>query len=92
LVVFTRLREGRSPAQAGKDHTSHRLAFAGFDTRRAVMLCYAGCLFVGGAALVISRVDVPTAGLVGIVVAVVAMMAFITLEVIRVRQHAAQPK
>src|SRR5438552_2872291 len=25
LVVITRIMEGRSPAQAGKDHTSHRL-------------------------------------------------------------------
>src|SRR5438552_3589099 len=37
LVVFTRLREGRSPLQGGKDHTSHRLAGMGLSHRMAVI-------------------------------------------------------
>jgi UDP-GlcNAc:undecaprenyl-phosphate GlcNAc-1-phosphate transferase len=90
LVVFTRLREGRSPAQAGKDHTSHRLAFAGLSTRRAVVICYVGCLFVGGAALAISRADVSTASVIGVMVAIVAVTSFVALELIRVRQRRAQ--
>ncbi|MBX3080877.1 MAG: undecaprenyl/decaprenyl-phosphate alpha-N-acetylglucosaminyl 1-phosphate transferase [Anaerolineae bacterium] len=90
LVVFTRLREGRSPAQAGKDHTSHRLAFVGLSTRRAVVICYAGCLFFGGAALLISRVEVATAAVIGAIVAVVAASSFIALEFVRVRQRRAQ--
>jgi UDP-GlcNAc:undecaprenyl-phosphate GlcNAc-1-phosphate transferase len=34
LVTFTRIFEGRSPAQAGKDHSSHRLLSIGFGQRQ----------------------------------------------------------
>lgn len=38
LVVFTRLMEGRSPGEAGKDHTSHRLMSLGFSQRQTLLL------------------------------------------------------
>ncbi len=38
LVVFTRLAEGRSPGEAGKDHTSHRLMSIGFSQRQTLLL------------------------------------------------------
>jgi UDP-GlcNAc:undecaprenyl-phosphate GlcNAc-1-phosphate transferase len=90
LVVVTRLREGRSPAQAGKDHTSHRLAFLGLSTRQTVTTLYLACLLFGGAAMLISRAEVPSALLIGGVVAALAAAAFLFLEVVRVRQRAAQ--
>jgi UDP-GlcNAc:undecaprenyl-phosphate GlcNAc-1-phosphate transferase len=90
LVVFTRLREGRSPAQAGKDHTSHRLAFLGLSTRRTVVTLYAACFTFGGAAMLISRASLPDAIRIAVVVALLAGGAFVFLEVVRVQQRAAQ--
>src|SRR6266550_6129598 len=38
LVTIVRLLEGRSIAQGGRDHASHRLVYAGLSERRAVVL------------------------------------------------------
>lgn len=54
LVVFTRIAEGRSPGQAGKDHTSHRLMSVGFSQRWTLMLLYSSCLFFGAIGLVMA--------------------------------------
>jgi UDP-GlcNAc:undecaprenyl-phosphate GlcNAc-1-phosphate transferase len=46
LVVVTRILEGRSPGQAGKDHTSHRLMSIGFSQRQTLFILYGmGILF-----------------------------------------------
>lgn len=47
LVVITRLLEGRSPGQAGKDHTSHRLMSLGLSQRWTLFVLYGACLFFG---------------------------------------------
>ena len=47
LVVFTRIMEGRSPGQAGKDHTSHRLLSLGLSQRWTLFVLYSACLFFG---------------------------------------------
>ncbi len=47
LVVVTRLLEGRSPAQAGKDHTSHRLMSIGFSQRQTIFILYGTCILFG---------------------------------------------
>ncbi len=47
LVVFTRIMEGRSPGQAGKDHTSHRLMSLGLSQRWTLFVLYSACLFFG---------------------------------------------
>ncbi|MEO8397591.1 MAG: MraY family glycosyltransferase, partial [Chloroflexota bacterium] len=47
LVVVTRLMEGRSPGQAGKDHTSHRLLSLGLSQRWTLFVLYTACLFFG---------------------------------------------
>jgi UDP-GlcNAc:undecaprenyl-phosphate GlcNAc-1-phosphate transferase len=47
LVVVTRVLEGRSPAQAGKDHTSHRLMSLGLSQRQTIFILYAACIFFG---------------------------------------------
>ena len=54
LVVFTRLLEGRSPGQAGKDHTSHRLMSLGLSQRWTVLVLYGGCIFFGILAFLVS--------------------------------------
>ena len=46
-VVVARLRRGISPAQAGKDHLSHRLVARGLSPGMAVLVLLATSLFVG---------------------------------------------
>src|SRR5258708_5141912 len=86
LVVFSRLREGRSPLQGGKDHTSHRLVTMGLSHRAAVITLYVVCVLLGATALVVSGASVPVANLIGIVVAVLAVCAFVILEIVRMRE------
>lgn len=40
LVTFTRLLRGQSPAQGGRDHTSHRLVAFGLSERQALLVLY----------------------------------------------------
>lgn len=54
LVVFTRIAEGRSPGEAGKDHTSHRIMSLGFGQRPTLLLLYAGCLLFGSIGVLVS--------------------------------------
>lgn len=44
LVTVTRLMRGRSPAQGGRDHTSHRLVAFGLSERQALLVLYAVAL------------------------------------------------
>ena len=54
LVVFTRLLEGRSPGEAGKDHTSHRLMSLGFSQRQTLVLLILSSVVFGLLALLVS--------------------------------------
>lgn len=54
LVVWTRLWEGRSPFEGGKDHTSHRIMALGFSQRWTLVIIYTLCILFGVIALVIS--------------------------------------
>lgn len=54
LVVFTRLSEGRSPGEAGKDHTSHRIRSMGFATRPTLFILYTFCVLYGMIGLLMS--------------------------------------
>lgn len=47
LVVFTRLSEGRSPTEAGRDHTSHRLLALKFSPRMTLAALYTFCFLYG---------------------------------------------
>ena len=40
LVTFTRLLRGQSPAQGGRDHTSHRLIAFGLSERQTLFVLY----------------------------------------------------
>lgn len=53
LVVTTRILEGRSPAQAGKDHTSHRLMSIGLSQRQTIFVLYGACLLFGALGLLV---------------------------------------
>lgn len=70
LVVWTRIGEGRSPAQAGRDHTSHRLLALGLTQRQTLFVLYAACAVFGTLAYFVSASTVGTAltlGGIGIV-------------------------
>lgn len=56
LVVWTRLREGRSPTEGGRDHTSHRIQAVGFKARQTLLILYGMCLLFGGVGFLVSIV------------------------------------
>ncbi len=89
LVVFTRLREGRSLADAGKDHTSHRLAQAGLSKRNAVLALYGVCVALGIDAIAVNRLPLEVALALVLITSVVAVVAFIWLERFRIEQRRA---
>lgn len=80
LVVFTRLREGRSPMQGGKDHSSHRLVSLGLGQRTAVLILYLACVALGFAAVALSHADIRSGLIIGAALAIVAIAAFVFLE------------
>lgn len=90
LVVFTRLREGRSPLEAGKDHSSHRLLAMGLHPRLVVVTLYGACALFGIAAILISYAPVEVALTIGAGVAIIAGGSFVILEIARVRQRRAE--
>jgi UDP-GlcNAc:undecaprenyl-phosphate GlcNAc-1-phosphate transferase len=76
LVVFTRLFEGRSPMMGGKDHTSHRLTMIGLSQRAAVLVLYGVCAALGLTAIELSHATIEEGLAIGVVLAVVAVIAF----------------
>jgi UDP-GlcNAc:undecaprenyl-phosphate GlcNAc-1-phosphate transferase len=57
LVTFTRLLRGQSPAQGGRDHTSHRLIAFGLTERQAVLALYSVALLSGLLAATIESIN-----------------------------------
>lgn len=51
LVTVSRVLEGRSPAEGGKDHSSHRLVSLGMSQERAVWVLWLLSAFGGGVGL-----------------------------------------
>lgn len=78
LVVFTRLAEGRSPGQAGRDHTSHRLMSVGLSHRRVLFILYATCIFFGAGALALSWI--PSWPLAGVLAALVGLLYIVMVK------------
>ena len=59
LVTIIRRREGRAISQGGKDHSSHRLVYAGLTEKQAVLLLYVISLIDGAAALCVATLRNP---------------------------------
>jgi UDP-GlcNAc:undecaprenyl-phosphate GlcNAc-1-phosphate transferase len=57
LVTITRILRGQSPAQGGRDHTSHRLIAFGLSERQAVLVLYGVALVSGVVAAVLESLD-----------------------------------
>ncbi len=58
LVVLSRLRHGRGPFTAGRDHASHRLVALGLPVKEAVGLLYWSGACLGWLGIVITRSNV----------------------------------
>ena len=54
LVTVTRILRGRSIAEGGRDHTSHRLVMLGLSEREAVAVLW-GLTIVAGASAIVTR-------------------------------------
>lgn len=85
LVVFTRVIEGRSPAQAGKDHTSHRLMSLGLSQRQTLFILYGACAFFGLMALAVSVLPADQAMAVGLANLALLGGLFVVMMMIRRR-------
>ena len=65
LVIWTRILEGRSPFEGGRDHTSHRLLALGFSPRQTLFILYGMCTLFGFTGLLISSAPSEAAGAIG---------------------------
>lgn len=93
LVTISRLRRHVSPAQGGRDHTSHRLLLLGLSVREAVMTLYLAGFLLGlcGIMLTIAR---PKSGylLVGLLALAGIALIFQLEKVYRSRSAPDAPK
>jgi len=85
LVVITRLLEGRSPGQAGKDHTSHRLMSMGFSQRQTLFILYGACILFGALGLLVSASPPQIALRIGIVALILFLILFALMMWVRRR-------
>jgi UDP-GlcNAc:undecaprenyl-phosphate GlcNAc-1-phosphate transferase len=76
FVTVARTMAGRSVAQGGRDHTSHRLVALGLSERGAVLAMWAMAVASGGVAVLSYRYGLPyTATLVGLLLAGFVVLA-----------------
>ena len=87
LVTITRTLAGRSIAEGGRDHTTHRLVALGLGERQVALLLYAFAALGGLVALFLTRLD---AGL-GILVGSVFLIAMCLLAAYLSRLHVYEP-
>ncbi len=84
LVVVTRLLEGRSPGQAGKDHTSHRLMSIGFSQRQTLLILYGACILFGTIGMLVGAAPPDIALRVGVAGLLFLLGLFLLMMWIRV--------
>jgi UDP-GlcNAc:undecaprenyl-phosphate/decaprenyl-phosphate GlcNAc-1-phosphate transferase len=89
LVIITRLLEGRSIGQGGKDHTSHRLMALGLSQRQTLFVLYGFCLLYGGLGYLVSTLEPTFALMVGAIGLGALIPLFFAMMAVRRRyQHA----
>ena len=77
-VIWIRLREGRSPFHADKNHFSHRLVELGLSKGQAVLTIYLTTATCGLGAILLRQVDTLGAGIIlAMVVLVLALIAIL---------------
>lgn len=92
LVVVTRLSEGRSPAQAGKDHTSHRLMSLGLSQRQTLFALAAACALFGALGLLVSAAPPDAALRLGVFGLLLLAALFVLMMWVRRRFQQPAPK
>lgn len=85
LVVWTRLREGRSPTEAGRDHTSHRIQSLGFNARKTLFTLYAMCIIFGGLGFIVSAVSPNLGGVIGALSLIALFLLWLSMWWIRAK-------
>ena len=81
LVTISRLRRGLNPLTTpGKDHTSHRLTYAGFSRREAVLILYIVGFVFGMLALFVTQATVAEGYIIGSAVFAAALYALWRME------------
>jgi UDP-GlcNAc:undecaprenyl-phosphate GlcNAc-1-phosphate transferase len=85
LVTVTRLLEGRSPGQAGKDYTAHRLMSIGFRQRQTLFILYGACIIFGFIGLLVSAAHRELALRMGIAALVFLGVLFVVMMLVRRR-------
>lgn len=83
LVVVTRLLEGRSPGQAGKDHTSHRLMSIGFSQRQTIFILYGACFLFGTLGVLVGAAPLDLAFKLGIAGLSFMAILFVVMMIVR---------
>jgi UDP-GlcNAc:undecaprenyl-phosphate GlcNAc-1-phosphate transferase len=86
-VIFIRLRQGRSPFEADKNHFSHRLVELGMTKVQAVLTIYLMTATCGLGALLLHQVDEAGAVIVALVVACVLMLVGVLETTVRGGQN-----
>jgi len=76
LVIVRRKREGRAISQGGRDHSSHRLVYAGLSEKRAVMMLCLVSLLCGGIGIAFVFLEMPLLMIGTMVGGVFALTAF----------------
>ena len=76
LVVIIRKRERRAISQGGRDHSSHRLVYAGKSEKIAVVLLYGVSLVGGVAAILLAKSSIPALNFLFVVLEVVLLARF----------------
>ena len=76
LVSYQRTMHGRSIAQGGRDHSSHRLVFLGFSERRAVVFLLLISALAGGLSLLLMSLASPLTVFVLVALLMVALAFF----------------
>ena len=81
LVIISRLRRGLNPLTTpGRDHSSHRLTYAGLTRREAVLVLYIAAFSLGLVALFITEATVLQSYVMGSGVALFALYALWRME------------
>jgi len=92
FVTITRTIDGRSVAKGGRDHTSHRMVFLGWQERKAVTVLYAISILFGIAAYVSLHVKIyVSAVIMSLLVLVVSAFAIFLNHSTVSRRSARQP-
>ncbi len=84
LVSTIRILSGRKASVGGKDHTSHRLVFMGFNEKNTVLFLYSVSIISGISAIFVSRTDSLTSPAVIIPIALSILLMGIYLAQLRV--------